>query len=304
LSIIAVALMMAFTFTACGDDDDDLNNGTEKPDAVMNLTATAGNAQVSLAWDEPSENGGEEITGYEVTADNWTNKVTKTANEQTHTYTGLTNGTEYTFKVRAVHANGAGAESSAKATPKASTVSGGVLINGVVWATCNVDAPGTFATTPESAGMFYQWNRKIGWSSSDPMINSNGGTVWDNTWEGGTEWIAANDPSPAGWRVPNGEEMLTLLDEEKVSQEWIDGVNGRRFTDIATGNSIFLPAAGYRAPVVDNLGMLGDVGIFGRYWSSTGAYNGTAVIIQFVSYSYGYTAGANNYGYSVRPVAE
>jgi hypothetical protein len=72
-----------------------------------------------LVWEEPSDNGGEEITGYEVTADNWANKVSKTATERAHTYTGLTNGTEYTFKVRAVNANGAGAESTAKATPMA-----------------------------------------------------------------------------------------------------------------------------------------------------------------------------------------
>jgi len=37
---------------------------------------------------------------------------------------------------------------------------GGVLINGVVWAKCNVDVPGTFTTMPENSGMFYQWNRK------------------------------------------------------------------------------------------------------------------------------------------------
>jgi len=40
----------------------------------------------------------------------------------------------------------------------------GVVINGVKWATRNVDRPNTFAETPESAGMFYQWNDKIGWS--------------------------------------------------------------------------------------------------------------------------------------------
>jgi hypothetical protein len=35
----------------------------------------------------------------------------------------------------------------------------GVVINGVKWATRNVDAPGTFAESPQAAGMFYQWNR-------------------------------------------------------------------------------------------------------------------------------------------------
>ncbi|MDR1197516.1 MAG: hypothetical protein LBK94_00690, partial [Prevotellaceae bacterium] len=41
-----------------------------------------------------------------------------------------------------------------------------VTINGVKWAACNVDAPGTFAANPEDAGMFYQWNRKVPWSST------------------------------------------------------------------------------------------------------------------------------------------
>ncbi|MDR1808976.1 MAG: hypothetical protein LBR34_01040, partial [Prevotella sp.] len=62
----------------------------------------------------------------------------------------------------------------------------GVVINGVCWATRNVDAPGTFAETPESAGMFYQWNRSLGWSSSNPLVNSNGGTTWDNSAPSGT----------------------------------------------------------------------------------------------------------------------
>ena len=34
------------------------------------------------------------------------------------------------------------------------------VINGVKWATCNVDAHGKFAATPESYGMLYQWGRK------------------------------------------------------------------------------------------------------------------------------------------------
>lgn len=37
-----------------------------------------------------------------------------------------------------------------------------VLIKDVCWAKSNVDEPGTFAATPESYGMLYQWNRKKG----------------------------------------------------------------------------------------------------------------------------------------------
>jgi len=38
----------------------------------------------------------------------------------------------------------------------------GVVINGVKWATRNVDKPGTFVANPEDFGMLYQWNRRVG----------------------------------------------------------------------------------------------------------------------------------------------
>ena len=73
-------------------------------------------------------------------------------------------------------------------TAQTKTTDTGVVINGVKWATRNVDIPGTFAANPEDAGMFYQWNRKIGWTCGEPMINSNGGTMWDNS---DTEFLPA-----------------------------------------------------------------------------------------------------------------
>jgi uncharacterized protein (TIGR02145 family) len=140
-----------------------------------------------------------------------------------------------------------------------------VVINGVTWATRNVDAPGTFACKPEDAGMFYLWNRNIGWSSTDPLVNSNGSSNWDGSTPSGTEWTSANDPSPAGWRVPTYAELNTLLDTDKVSREWtsLKGVNGYLFTDKTTNKSVFLPAAGFR-----NDGKLYDADAYGVYWSS------------------------------------
>jgi len=113
--VVAIAICLAgiTVFSGCEKPEDTKG----KPSAVMNLTATAGNGQVSLSWNAPSNDGGSEITGYEVTMDNWANKVTKTASERSHTYTGLTNGTKYTFKVRAVNAKGNGEEATATATP-------------------------------------------------------------------------------------------------------------------------------------------------------------------------------------------
>ena len=138
-----------------------------------------------------------------------------------------------------------------------------VWINGVCWATRNVDMPGTFAANPEDAGMFYQWNRKIGWSSTDPMVNSNGGIIWDSSNPSGNTWESENDPCPCGWRVPTHAEQVSLATAGSI---WTtkNGVTGRVFGN--DDNTIFLPAAGYR---YYSNGSLLYVGTNGLYWSST-----------------------------------
>ncbi|MDR1729063.1 MAG: DUF1566 domain-containing protein [Prevotellaceae bacterium] len=149
----------------------------------------------------------------------------------------------------------------------------GVMINGVKWATCNIDRPGTFAAKPEDAGMFYQWNRKIGWSTTEPTVNSNGSSVWSSSIPAGDTWEKANDPSPAGWRVPTLDEIKTLLNTDKVHNEPVirNGVGGIKFTCKASGNSIFLPVAGYRG---FSSGTISNVKT-GCYWTSTpyGSYD-------------------------------
>ena len=83
----------------------------------------------------------------------------------------------------------------------------GIVIDGIRWATRNVDAPGTFAESPESSGMLFQWNRRVGWPATDPMINSAGGTTWDYSAPASAKWERKNDPCPAGWSVPTREEF-------------------------------------------------------------------------------------------------
>ena len=99
------------------------------PDAPTSLTATEGNAEVVLRWTAGSD-GGSAITAhqyrkkvgsgnYEAT---WTpipNSEAGGANANSYTVTtGLTNGTAYTFQVRAVNTVGEGAEAtSAEVTP-------------------------------------------------------------------------------------------------------------------------------------------------------------------------------------------
>jgi predicted phage tail protein len=85
------------------------------PDAPTNLTATPSDTTITLTWKAPSSNGGSAIANYKYSKDNGTAytafdpAVTDTA----ATITGLTNGTEYEIKLRAVNALGDGAESAA-----------------------------------------------------------------------------------------------------------------------------------------------------------------------------------------------
>jgi uncharacterized protein (TIGR02145 family) len=190
--------------------------------------------------------------------------------------------------------------SSCGVLKKSATHDKGVVINGVRWATRNVDEFGTFAKTSESAGKFYQWNRKKAWNTTDKKV-----TDWDDTTPEGNVWEKANDPSPKGWRIPTFEEIRTLLDTKKVSSEWTtqNGVKGRKFTDKATGNSIFLPAAGFRW---HSDGILSSrAGSYGDYWSSTPNFEKWAKSLYFL---YRDPPDRNNdfrgYGRSVRAVAE
>ena len=187
----------------------------------------------------------------------------------------------------------------------------GVLINGVYWASRNVAAPGTFATNPEDAGDFYQWNNNVGWPATGAIgdiVSTYYTLEWNSNWNGGVNaasasdtWATSRDPSPAGYRVPTYAEIQSLLNTTYVKNEWTtqNSVYGRKFTDIATGNSIFLPAPGYRY----YNGTLNDAGSVGDYWSSTTNYI-MSYHLFFSSSSAGYDSHMRTYGFAIRPVAE
>ncbi|MDR0799424.1 MAG: hypothetical protein LBN18_06675 [Dysgonamonadaceae bacterium] len=184
------------------------------------------------------------------------------------------------------------------------TTDDGVIINGVKWATRNVNTPGTFAENSENSGMFYQWNKKVGWSSTDPMINSNGNTVWSDTEADDSIWEKKNDPCPAGWRVPTYEEMQSLLDFNKINYLWTtkNGVCGRVFYDMESEASLFLPAVGYRR----ERGEMGGNTIWeGYYWSSSTENGSNARFLFFHSFNLKtYLSYSRAYGCCVRCVAK
>jgi hypothetical protein len=80
--------------------------------APTSLVATAGDGQVSVAFTAPTDNGGSAITDYDYQLDggSWVSAGTTSS---PIVITGLTNGTSYSIKLRAVNAAGNGAESAA-----------------------------------------------------------------------------------------------------------------------------------------------------------------------------------------------
>lgn len=102
-----------YTITVCRAQDEETT-----PSAPLNFTAVAGDAVVTLSWDPPLDDGGTPVTGYEVSKDagqSWLDADS----DNTHTFSGLTNDTTYTFMVRAVNGVGAGETASNSATPQA-----------------------------------------------------------------------------------------------------------------------------------------------------------------------------------------
>ena len=96
---------------------------TSAPGAPRNLTVVGGNGEVVLTWDAPASDGGAAITDYEYRINERNPWISIGSTDTTHTVTGLVNGTEYTFQVRAVNRIGKGrVPNQAEATPEAPEV--------------------------------------------------------------------------------------------------------------------------------------------------------------------------------------
>ena len=175
----------------------------------------------------------------------------------------------------------------------------GVVINGVRWATRNVGAPGTFASSPCDYGEYYQFNK----GTSDFMSYSD---YWNSDYANSDTWLPDNDPSPAGWRVPTFDEIKKLLDINCVTCERIgnNGLIGEKFTDKSTGNTLFLPAAGGN---YDSDGVNYNAGDTGMYWCSSTVDKPYVYCLGFFNNggTYVWSSYYGRYGrFSVRPVAK
>ena len=185
------------------------------------------------------------------------------------------------------------------------------LPSGTLWATCNVGA-----SSPEEYGDYFAWGETepkndYSWStykyckgSSSTMTkyctNSSYGTV-DNKTELEPSDDAATANWGSNWQMPSLEQCKELINSSYTTTTWttMNGVNGRMIVSKSNGNSIFLPAAGYRDDT-----SLGSAVSDGYDWSrSLGAsYGYYAYYLYFNSSGIGTSSYGRYCGRSVRPV--
>ena len=147
------------------------------------------------------------------------------------------------------------------------------LPSGTLWATCNVGA-----SAPEEYGDYFAWGETepkevYDWSTykwcngsyntlTKYCTKSSYGTV-DNKTELDPEDDAAYVNWGENWRMPTYDQQTELRTECIWTWTTQNGVNGRLVTG-PNGNSLFMPAAGYRFG--SSLSIAGSRGL---YWSRT-----------------------------------
>ena len=163
------------------------------------------------------------------------------------------------------------------------------LPSGTLWATCNLGA-----RSPEEYGDYFAWGE------TEPKDNYTWGTYkwmtagkddWnyinkytfpdnqtEGCWYSGGQFVGDGkqelDPEDdaatallgSSWQIPSVAQIYELLHGDYTTSEWTTqgGVYGRKVTSKKNGNSIFLPAAGWRSGAT-----LYDEGKTGYYWSNS-----------------------------------
>jgi len=141
----------------------------------------------------------------------------------------------------------------------------GVVINGIRWATRNLDCGGCFVPNDYDPGAHYQWGRQTDGHECSSLLHDNAVSGADldlngqvattsaaygkfirhigqpagdwripldvTRWNGGTESSplkTVSDPCPAGWRVPTQTELSSLVQTANVTAVWTFDYNSSR----------------------------------------------------------------------------
>ena len=232
----------------------------------------------------------------------------------TSNLTELNHGTTYYVRAYAINAKGItvyGEEVSfttlAAYSPATGSSNGYGYVDlglSVKWATYNVGA-----TSPEEYGDYFAWGETTTKETYDydncPTYGLSTSELQSQGYIDGegnltSQYDAATANWGGTWRMPTYAELNEL--NTQCTWEWINtnDFKGYKVTG-PNGNSIFLPAAGYR-----DGSSLYNAGSIGCYWSSAPYESGSyyAYYLSFGSGSHGMRSDFRGSGRSVRPVLE
>ena len=161
----------------------------------------------------------------------------------------------------------------------------------VKWATCNIGA-----SSPSAYGDYFAWGET---KTKSLYYESNCSTsnVSMSDFSGNAQYDAATANWGGNWRMPTWSELSELL----YNCTWTWTGQGYEVKSKTNGNSIFLPAAGYKDSSVHDAGYGGG----GYYWVSS-PYSSSndkyADDLYFYSTNCSSSYRSRFFGHSVRPV--
>lgn len=199
------------------------------------------------------------------------------------------------------------------------------LPSGTLWAACNIGA-----NSPEEYGDYFAWGETEGYNSGKDNFDwstykwcegsgttltkycNNSDYGYNGFTDGKTELDLEDDAAyvnwgPA-WRMPSLEQFEELINSSYTTTVGTiqNGVRGYKITSKTTGNSIFLPAAGFH-----NGSSYNGPGSYGDYWVrtplSSSGYGDTVPSQTFELWFTSYqtikpSSTTRDYGRSIRPV--
>ena len=166
------------------------------------------------------------------------------------------------------------------------------LPSGTLWADRNLGA-----NAPEDYGDYFRFGETSPYTEESPRYQYTKikGSI------AGTEYDAATVILGKNFCMPTERQLRELLDNCEWQWTEQNGISGMKVTG-PNGNSIFLPAAGYRGS--SSGATPSYVRSVGCYWSATPYSSDYGYGLGFYSSVWSRGNGRRAYGFSVRPVAE
>lgn len=156
--------------------------------------------------------------------------------------------------------------------------------------TTNATSYGTlnFTTTENNSGAYQQGilNPTTFWTSSSSPYNWFGTSSYYNLWDANcsakgssdnTTVKTVYDPSPVGFKVPNGN-TFTYFSTSNVVGSFSNGWKFKKNSSDTTG--IFFPASGNRS---NSFGSIFEANTFGNVWTAAAYWQGFAYLLDFDS---------------------